>query len=360
MGVVVLPISGDRGCAVTVPIAQEGSATIAPAKVGRSSWLRSGSPSILRYLVGRVIATIATVLAASFAIYASSSLIPGDPVGALTRGRITDPAKIAELKAQYRLDQPVFSGFVDWLRYAAQGDFGMSITYRQPVAELVASRVPVTLALVLYTLLIIAVLGPALGALGALRPGWMSSSVTVLTTMWVAVPAFVCAAVLILVLSVQFPVFPAFGAGQGFLDRIYHLTLPATALALSSIALLARVTQVAMEEELKSEHVQTAWSRGLRWRQVIGRHVVRNSLIPMTTVAGVSAAYLITGTVVVEAAFGLSGIGTLLTQAVIGRDFAVVQAVVLLMIISFILINTMVDVLYTLIDPRIRLGAADS
>lgn len=312
---------------------------------------------VLGFLARRIATMLGTMFVASFAIYASTRLIPGDPVGVLTKGKITDPDQIAALKREYRLDEPLITGFFSWLNYGFHGDFGKSIVYKQPILDLVQSRVGLTLSLVAYATVLILLFGLALGAIGALRKGWVGSVVTIVTTFMVAVPGFVAAAVLILILSVTVPIFPAFGAGDGFADRIYHLTLPAIALSLSSIALIARVTRVAMAEELEKEHVQTARSRGLSSGQVIRRHVVRNSLVPITTTVGVTFAYLVVGAVVVENAFSLSGVGTLLTQAVLARDFSLVQFIVLLMIVTFIVTNTVVDLLYSIIDPRIRLGS---
>lgn len=343
---------------MTLPTVAAGADTV-PAATGPEhgeSWRPGGRRVLLRFLVKRIAMMVVTMLAASFAIYASAYLIPGDPVAVLTKGKIQDPQAIAELKAEFRLDQPLLTGYVSWLEHGLRGDFGKSIVYRQEVLDLVGSRLAVTFSLVAYATVLILAVGLSLGAIAALRRGGVASAVTMATTFMVAVPGFVAAAVLILLFSVTFPVFPAFGAGDGLVDRVYHLTLPAVALSLSSIALVARVTQVAMADELGKEHVQTGWSRGLTGGQVFRRHVVRNSLVPITTVVGVTFAYLVVGAVVVENAFSLSGLGTLLTQAVLARDFALVQFIVLLMIVTFIAVNTFVDILYSLIDPRIRLG----
>jgi peptide/nickel transport system permease protein len=325
----------------------------------RRAEARQGHP-LLAYLSKRLLALVLTVLASSFFIYSSSRLIPGDPVTVLTKGKITDPDAIARLKADFRLDQPLLRGFRDWIKHGLQGDFGTSISYREPVVDLVQSRLPVTLHLVAYAVVLMILFGMAFGALGALRSGPTSRLVSIVMTLFVAVPGFVTAALLILFFSVQIPIFPAFGAGEGFIDRTYHLTLPAVALSLTSIALTARVTQVAMEEQLQMEHVQTATSRGLRRGQVVRRHVVRNSMIPMVTTVGMCSAYLIVGAVVIESAFGLNGVGTLLTTSVLQRDFAVVQLIVLMMVVTFTVVNTAVDVVYTLLDPRIRLGGAEA
>ena len=148
--------------------------------------------------------------------------------------------------------------------------------------------------------------------------------------------------------------FPVFGAGRGILGRLHHLTLPAIALALSSCAYVARVSRAAIKDELRREHVETAESRGLSSRVVIRRHVFRNALIPITTVAGLTIASLVGGTVVVETAFALNGLGSYLVLAVQQKDFAVVQAIVLILVFVFVVVNTIVDLLYAAIDPRVR------
>jgi peptide/nickel transport system permease protein len=171
-----------------------------------------------------------------------------------------------------------------------------------------------------------------------------------------ATPSFVAAIVLITVFSVNLGWFPVFGGGSGLTGRITHLTLPAFALALSWIGLLARVTRSAMIEELGREHVQAARSRGLPERAIIRRHGLRNALIPITTVSGLIVPGLISGAVVVESAFALNGLGSLLLQSVATKDFPVVQAISLILVAAFVIINTLVDLLYTTIDPRVTLG----
>ena len=177
-----------------------------------------------------------------------------------------------------------------------------------------------------------------------------------LTTVLAALPAFVAATLLMSTFSVRLGWFPAFGNGEGVFDRIRHLTLPAIALAGASMALVARVTRTSVRGEVDREHVQTAVSRGLPRGTIIRRHVLRNAAIPITTVAGITIASLIALAAVVERAFSLNGLGSYLVAAAASKDFAVVQGISLVLVTVFVVLNTIVDLLYALLDPRVKLG----
>jgi peptide/nickel transport system permease protein len=233
------------------------------------------------------------------------------------------------------------------------GDFGKSIIFRQDVGPLISARIETTLLLVLMSAVVIIVVGVTLGAIAALRGGRTDTAILLGGSVGIAVPSFVAAIVLISVFAVPLGWFPVFGAGSGLADRLYHLVLPAIALALSSTAFVARVTRTTMRAELAREHVETARTRGIPERLVVRRHVFRNALIPITTVGGLTVASLIAGSVVVEQAFGLNGLGQFLIQSVNAKDFAVVQAISLILVVAFVVVNTAVDVTYTLIDPRV-------
>jgi peptide/nickel transport system permease protein len=203
---------------------------------------------------------------------------------------------------------------------------------------------------------LILVVGLLVGIGAGLRPGKVDASMMLAATAAMAVPAFVAAVVLITVFAVDAGWFPVFGSGRGFGDRLWHLTLPAAALALSAVAYVARLSRAAVRRELGSEHVQAAISRGLPRRSVLRRHVVRNAMIPIVTVAGLTVGGLIAGAVVVEQAFQLNGLGSYLVEAVGSKDFPVVQAICLILVAAFVVINTLVDILYSLLDPRIAVG----
>ena len=310
----------------------------------------------LRFVGGRVLAIAGTLLVTSMLVFASVHLAPGDPESFLLKGRPTTPEAIAAVRAQYHLEDSLPSQYAQWLGGVLNGDFGRSLQFRQDVGGLVADRLPTSGLLIAYAAVLMLVAGVALGVAAALRPGVVDRSILLVTTAATATPAFVAAILLISILSINLGWFPAFGNGEGLADRLYHLTLPAIALALSLIGLLARVTRSATLEELAREHVEVARSRGIPERLVVRRHVLRNALGPIVTVAGVVVSTLLVTTVIVETAFGLSGIGSLLVQAVTAQDFPVVQAISLLIVGAFVVTNVIVDLVYPLIDPRVRLG----
>lgn len=311
-----------------------------------------------RFLATRMALLAATLLVASIAIWGTLSLAPGDPVAVLTGGRQVGPEARAELMARYHLDEPLPVRYWHWLTSALRGDLGYSLVDRQDVATLVAQRAGTTLALLGLTAVIVVVVGGALGTLAALRPGTVDNAVVVTATVLAAVPSFVTALVLISVFAVTLGWLPALGEGSGVVDQLRHLLLPSIALACTSLALVARVTRASVRAELPREHVQTAISRGLPRRAVLRRHVFRNAAVPVTTVSGLTIASLIVLVAIVEEVFDLNGLGAALVSAAQSKDFAVVQAVALLMVTAFVVINVVVDLLYALLDPRVGLGTA--
>ncbi|TGN66957.1 ABC transporter permease [Nocardioides eburneiflavus] len=310
----------------------------------------------MRVIGSRVLGLFITLLLSSMVVFGALLIAPGSPLTFLTQGRSTSPEAIAALEKQYHLDESIPAQYWHWLSGVVQGDFGNSILYKDSVASLVAERAMNTVVLVACAAVLIIVVGLVLGVITGLRPGRLSSLAMVVATGAMAVPAFVAAVVLTLVFAVQLGWLPAFGPGDGFRGRIEHMILPAVALALSSVAFVARLTQTAVREELTSEHVQTATSRGLPRRTVIGRHVLRNAAIPILTVAGLTVAGLIAASVIVEQAFQLNGLGSFLVTAVQQKDFPVVQAICLLYVAAFIVLNTLIDVAYSLLDPRIAMN----
>ena len=312
---------------------------------------------MLRFVGRRFAMLVLTLLAASFAIYASLSIAPGNPLSVLTGGRTLPPEATATLKAHYHLDEPLPAQYWHWLTSALHGDLGTSIALRESVNRLIGERAGVTFELVLYASVLIVLLGIGSGIVAGLRRGAIDMSVIAGTTVFAAIPSFVAAIVLITVFAVKLGWFPALGAGTGVLDRLWHLTLPAIALALSALAIVARVTRVSVREELGREHVQTAISRGLPRHLVVRRHVLRNAAIPITTVTGITIASLIALSAVVERAFSLNGLGSALVSAAASKDFAVVQGISLVLVAAFVVTNTIVDFLYALLDPRVSLGS---
>ncbi|KJL20359.1 Glutathione transport system permease protein GsiC [Microbacterium oxydans] len=314
--------------------------------------------SAARRVAGKLGGLLLTLFLASLLVFFSRFLVPGDPVSFLLRGRKPSAEAVAQVTAQYGLDKPPWEQYLRWIGGVLQGDFGRSLQFRQDVSVVLGERLPLTLMLVVMAGTIIAVVGLVFGAVAALNRGRMLDRVVLIgLTVLGAIPSFVGSIVLIAVFSVQLGWFPSFGSGDGFVDMLYHLVLPSIALAIVFIVLVGKVTRSAMVEQLGREHVEVSISRGVKRTVVVRRHVLRNALGPILTVSGVLVAGLIVASSIVEAAFGLAGVGSLLVQSVDRLDFPVVQAIVLLVVTAFVAINAVVDILEPWIDPRSAAGA---
>ena len=307
---------------------------------------------LVTFLGRRMAGLLVTLLVASFVIFSALYLAPGDPATLLLGNGQASPAVLALIRRQLHLDQPFLVRYLDWLTGALHGRFGNSFVYREPVSSLLAGRTVQTFELVLYAAIIIIILGTGLGVLAALRERRFGAIVTVFSGIAVGIPAFVAAIVLSILFALDWKVFPVYGNGSGVGGTIVHLTLPAFALALSWTAYVSQITRTAVLAELGSEHVETARARGLPERLVVRRHVLRNAMAPLTTVSGVAVAGLLGSTVVVEEAFGLNGLGSFLVNATTRKDFAVVQAIVLLFVLVFVVLNTGVNIVNVLLGPR--------
>ncbi|MFI8453268.1 ABC transporter permease [Streptomyces erythrochromogenes] len=313
--------------------------------------------SFARFAVRRVAEMAATLLTASFVVFGAMYLAPGSPASFLLAGRSASPEALAAINAQYHLDDPFLVRYLRWLGGVLQGDFGRSITYRTDVSRLLADRLPVTLLLITMAFVLVVVVGLLLGRIAAVRGGATDSAILVTTTFAVGTPSFVAAVLLQGLFAVQLGWFPSSGAGDGLGDMLWHLTLPAIALALYLTGMLARVTRSAMLDALDSEHVTVARSRGVPERQVIRRHVLRNSLGTVLTTGGLIVSTLLVCTILVETAFGIGGIGQLLELSTTTKDFPTVQAVSLIIVALFMVVNLVVDLLLPLVDPRVTLGS---
>ncbi|MBH0116689.1 ABC transporter permease [Salinibacterium sp. NG253] len=314
---------------------------------------------IIRRVVGKLGSLTLTLVLASALIFFSRFMVPGDPVSFLLRGRQPSPEAIAAVTEQFGLNLPPWEQYLRWIGGMFQGDFGRSLQFRDEVSTVIGDRLPVTLGLVALAAVMILVTGIVAGTIAALNRGRLPDRLilTVLTALG-AIPPFVGAIILIAVFAVQLNWFPAFGSGDGFFDTIHHLILPSVAMAISFIVLIGKITRMSMVEQLGREHVQVATSRGLKPLTVVRRHVFRNALGPIFTVSGLLIAGLLVSTAIVESAFGIAGVGSLLVQSVNRLDFPVVQAIVLLVVAAFVIVNAIVDLLQPLIDPRAAAGEA--
>ena len=316
--------------------------------------------SFLRFAVRRLAEVVATLLGASFVIFGAMYLAPGNPASFLLSGRSATPEAIKAIDDQYHLNDPFVVQYLRWLGNVLHGDFGRSIEYRTSVSSLLVARLPSTLLLVAMALVLVLVVGLALGWISSVRGGATDSTVLVATAFAVGTPSFVAAVLLQGLFSVRLHWFPSSGSGTGFVQMLWHLTLPAVALALYLIGMLARVTRSAMLEAMGHEHVTVARSRGVPENRVIRRHVFRNSLGTVLTMGGLIVSTLLICTVLVESAFSVNGIGQLLDLSTTTKDFPVVQAISLIIVGLFMTVNLVVDLLHPLVDPRVTLGTRGS
>ncbi len=309
--------------------------------------------------VGRQLLASAAALAAStVVIFGAMYFAPGDTLRFLSGGRTLSPEATQAFRDQFFLDDPLPVRYFRWLAAAFHGDLGQSLVSRVPVTELLAPRIGTTALLLILSSILMILFGISAGLIAGLSPRWVDTTVSAAVNLGIALPQFVVAAALTTVFAVGLGWFPVFGSGSNGPDQIYHLILPAIALSLAGGAYIARISRVAVRVESSREFVETAKSRGLTPAVVIRRHVLRNALIPITTVTGLSIAGLVASSVIVESAFGLNGLGSLLVQAVLAKDFAVVQAVSLILVVLFLVVNLVVDSLYVVLDPRLRVGIA--
>jgi peptide/nickel transport system permease protein len=311
------------------------------------------------FILRRAGASAVVLLLASMLIFVGVRALPGDPALALA-GENRDPAQLAATRAKYGLDKPVPIQYVTWLSHVVRGDMGVSSKSGLPVARTIVDRLPVTLELALLSLVVALALGIPVGILAAVKPksAWDYGG-GALALVGLSVPHFWLGLMLILLVSVQLGLLPASGFVPFFEDPIENLrrmVMPALVLGLSFAAVVMRQMRSAMLDSLGADYVRTARAKGLSERAVIGRHALRNSLLTVVTIVGLQLGILISGAVVTEQIFVIPGFGKLTLDSVLQRDFALIQAVVLFVAAGYVLVNLLVDVLYSLLNPRIRVS----
>jgi peptide/nickel transport system permease protein len=312
-----------------------------------------------RFVLRRLLSSVLLLIVVSFIIFSFIYIAPGDPVTVLLGGHDVTPQQVQAVRDQYHLDDPFVTQYVTWMSDVLHGDFGESIGAQAPVSEIVGPRILPTLQLAAYAWVLVVVLGVGGGILAAVNQGTgVDRFVTGSTLVASSIAPYVSGIALIVIFAASLQWFPVFGLGAGFASRLYHLTLPAIALAISLSAFVGRITRAGMIDSLRSEYVDTARSRGMDSRTIVMKHALRSALVPIVTVVGLATGYLITGTVVVEYTFGIPGLGSELLSAIEEKDFAVVQAIALLFTFAFIVVNFIADILYVIIDPRVRLSKA--
>jgi len=312
---------------------------------------------MLRGVLSRLgsIATVMFIVAT--VVFLISRVIPGDPA-AVVLGAAASQEEIARLPVDWGLDQPLVVQYLAFLGQLARLDFGTSLFLGQPVAEAMLERAELTLSLCVFATIVSVLFGMPLGILaGARRDGLFDRLGSVLAILGASLPSFWIGLILIRFLAVDLGWFPVSGWGEpdaGWLERLHHLVLPAIVLSLPNGVLLLRITRTSMIDVMAQDYIRTARAKGLGPPVVILRHALRNALLPVVTVIGLTAALMIGRTVVTETVFGLPGIGNLVVQAVLRRDYPVLQGVLMTVAGIYVVINLLVDLLYRRIDPRVR------
>jgi peptide/nickel transport system permease protein len=308
------------------------------------------------FVLRRLVTVVPTVLVVATVTFVALQVIPGD-VAEIMLGIDAKPEDLARLREDLGLNRPLVVRYLDWLGQLARANLGTSVSYHEPVTTLIVERLPVTVSVAGSAMLVAVVLALPLGIIAA-QHAWSPLDLGVLagSQAGLAIPTFWMGILLLLWLAAATPVFPL----QGYvalsadpLDWIRHLVLPAVALGTERAAALVRLVRASVLDELTREYVRTARGKGLVGRFILRRHVLRNALIPVLTVAGLQLGYLMGGTIVIEQVFGLPGLGRLLLQGIYARDLVVVQGAVITIALTFALLNLAVDLLYAVIDPRI-------
>ncbi len=304
-----------------------------------------------QYLVRRLIFAIPVLLGVSITVFMMLQLIPGDPVLALLRGQPTVTQEdIERLRTQLGLDKPLPVQYLQWLGGVLHGDFGESIQAHRPVLTMIREQAGSTMQLALVAMAMAIVIGTTLGTISALRRNtWVDTAASLVSLFGVSMPSFWFGMILIYVFSLRLGWFPI--TGEGGWKR---LVLPALALSLDFSAIIARLIRSSLIEVLQQDYIRTARAKGVRERGVVVRHALRNALIAVVTIVGLQIGTLLGGAVVIETVFARQGIGRLAVTGILGKDFPLIQAIVLLAAIVYVGINLVVDLSYSLLDPRIK------
>jgi peptide/nickel transport system permease protein len=305
---------------------------------------------VTKYILNRIAVAIPLILAIVTIVFLMLRLgLPGDPAKQLAGDRAT-PELIERIRTELGLDRPLPEQYLIFMRNAIQGDLGDSSKFRQPVVDLLADAFPFTAMLTLLTVGIGTFFGVVVGVITAIwRKTLLDSLTMVVVIFFYSIPTFWMGLMLILIFSVQMRLLPVQGSGSW-----QHFILPVATLAVNQVALIARLTRSSLVETLSMDFIRTARSKGLNQRSVLLQHALRNTLIPVVTVTGLSVGALLGGAVITETIFGLPGIGRQAIQAINNRDYPMIQGTVILVAVSFVFVNLIVDILYVYIDPRIR------
>ncbi|MFJ7935276.1 nickel ABC transporter permease [Sporosarcina sp. NPDC096371] len=311
---------------------------------------------MIALIVRRTFELVFLLFGISFLVFSSMHIAPGDPA-AMIAGPTATESELTAIRANLGLDDPFLVQYGRYVKGAVQGDFGYSYQTKQPVSEAIAVRFPNTLKLAVASMIIAVIIGIAAGLISALRHNsWLDVSSTTFALAGISIPNFWLGALLILVFAVNLQVLPVGGLSSPFYtwQGIKELILPAITLGTGSAAMIARMTRSSMLEVIRADYVRTARAKGVKERNVIWIHTLKNAMIPVITVIGLNFGFLLGGTIITEKVFAINGIGRLMIDAIAARDFPMVQGSVLLVATLFVVVNLIVDIVYTFIDPRIK------
>ena len=312
---------------------------------------------LLVFVLRRLAVLAVLLVVISFVSFSLLYISPGNLIDILLGARPHTAATVQALTREYHLNESFLAQYWLWARQAVQLHFGTSIQTSLPVTSEITARLPLSMFLGIYSFVLTMVFGIGLGVVSALRRGSIvDRGLTGGVMLGLSTPAFVAGVALLYVFAIRIHWFPAYGVGSGFFDEFWHLTLPALALALTTVAYVVRHTRAAMIGTLDQDYVVFARARGLSSRRVLYVYLLRNALIPVITISGVILSSLIVGVVLVEVAFSLPGLGSLLVTAAGAKDIPTLQGVVLLFAVVIIVANLVADVIYMVVDPRIRVG----
>ncbi|MDQ3811077.1 MAG: ABC transporter permease [Chloroflexota bacterium] len=313
------------------------------------------------FIIGRLLAAVPVVFVIALTVFVLSHMLPGDPILFIvgTSESKLPPEQVAAIRAEYGLDQPVYVQFAIWLGKALGGDFGRSFQSRQPVLDIIIPRMLPTAQIAVETWLLASAIGLSVGILSATAPNsWKDWFGTLAALFGAAVPFFLTASLLMYVFALHLHWLPASGYVPIHVDPVGSLKstlLPALTLCLGLAAVLTRQTRSSLIEVLQQPYVTTARAKGLRERVVLGRHALQNAMFPVLTIMGIQLGHIFGGAIITETIFGIPGMGRLMVDSVLGREYLVLQALVLLAGVTVVVANLVVDLLYGVLDPRIRL-----
>ncbi|QQS11813.1 MAG: ABC transporter permease [Rhodospirillales bacterium] len=312
---------------------------------------------MLQFIARRLLATVPVLLIVAVFVFMLLRLTPGDPAAVIAGDNATAD-QVAAIRTKLGLDEPIWTQFAIWSGKALSGDFGESFFFKKTVAELIAQRIEPTAMLALCTIILAVSVAVPLGVLAAARQGsWVDRVTMGFSVMGFSVPVFVIGYLLIYVFAIQLGWLPVQGykrLSEGFWEFLPRMVLPSVTLSVIYIALISRITRASVIETLGEDYIRTARAKGLPGHVVLMRHALRNAAVPIITVIGIGIALLIGGVVVTESVYNIPGVGRLTVDAVLARDFPVIQVVILMFSFVYVLVNLLIDIAYSFFDPRIR------